>query len=85
MSYPPYIQVRAFDEQLFEDWAMTCVLFGVPTGAIFGGYLVKAETFSVRRIMLANAMLLQISCVLFVTRAISQLNFLANISGYLNY
>jgi len=67
---PPYIQVRAFDEHLFEDWALTCVLFGVPTGAIFGGYLVKAETFSVRRIMLANAVLLQISCVLFVTRAI---------------
>ncbi|KAK3328690.1 major facilitator superfamily domain-containing protein [Cercophora scortea] len=67
---PPYIQVRAFDGPSFEDWALTCVFLGFPAGAILGGYLAKAETLSVPRIMLANAALLQLSCVLYLTRAI---------------
>ncbi|KAJ3541800.1 hypothetical protein NM208_g2435 [Fusarium decemcellulare] len=67
---PPYIQVRAFKVESFEDWALTCVFLGFPAGAIFGGYLVKTGRIPVQRIMLANAVLLQCFCLLFLTRVI---------------
>ncbi|KAF4470348.1 MFS general substrate transporter [Fusarium albosuccineum] len=67
---PPYIQVRAFKVDSFEDWALTCVFLGFPAGAVFGGYLVKTGHIPVQRIMLTNAVLLQFFCLLFFTRII---------------
>lgn len=70
---PPYIQVRAWDESFFEDWALTCVFLGFPAGAILGGYLIKADIVGLKNFMMANAIILGGLCVLFITRVISKL------------